>query len=82
MTNDQSELFIMDPLNHSNNVAKTTFQFYSVRTAFLLAYVTSKSSCECSCHYNDKKLVKYDDKEHCVLERIFKTVKRLVSNIS
>lgn len=68
---------IVDPLNKQNNVAKSTFQFISIKMAFLIAYMVTKEDCECGCHYG--AAINENDHyttEHCILKRIFTSVKR------
>ena len=79
--NHPTELVIIDPLNHMNNVAERTFNFVNVKLAFKIAYTISKDICECCCHYliGDKQKNYELGSEHCILKKIFKTVKRLKS---
>ena len=69
------ELIIVDPLNKQNNVAKSTFQFMNIKMGFLIAFMVAKEDCECGCHYGyiQNKLEKT---EHCILKRIFNSIKR------
>ena len=69
------ELIIVDPLNKHNNVAKSTFQFMNIKMGFLIAFMVAKEDCECGCHYGciHNKL---DKTEHCILKRIFNSIKR------
>lgn len=69
------ELIIVDPLNKQNNVAKSTFQFMNIKMAFMIAYMVAKEDCECGCHY-DVLANKPLQTEHCILKRIFNSVKR------
>lgn len=69
------ELIIVDPLNRQNNVAKSTFQYMNIKMAFMIAFMVAKEDCECGCHYDilqNKPL----GIEHCILKRIFNSVKR------
>lgn len=69
------ELIIVDPLNKQNNVAKSTFQYMNIKMAFMIAFMVAKEDCECGCHYDilqNKPL----GIEHCILKRIFNSVKR------
>ena len=77
--NHPTQLVIIDPLNHMNNVAERTFNFVNVKLAFKIAYTISKDICECCCHYliGDKQKNYELGSEHCILKKIFKTVKRL-----
>ena len=69
------ELIIIDPLNKQNNVAKSTFQFMNIKMAFMIAYMVAKEDCECGCHFSAIQN-KYFETEHCILKRIFNSVKR------
>ena len=69
------ELIIVDPLNKQNNVAKSTFQFMNIKMAFMIAYMVAKEDCECGCHY-DIISNKHFETEHCIIKRIFNSVKR------
>ena len=69
------ELIIVDPLNKVNNVAKSTFQFMNIKMAFMIAYMVAKEDCECGCHYGIIQN-KIFNTEHCILKRIFNSVKR------
>ena len=87
----QSELVIVDPLDHKNNVAERLFQFSNVKSTLMICYIVAKDNCECSCHYidnndntnsnnNNNNSSSIESKEHCVLNKIFKTIKRLTDN--
>ena len=79
--NHPTQLVIIDPLNHMNNVAERTFCFLNVKLAFRIAFINSNDICECSCHYligEQQKILELGS-EHCILNKIFKTVKRLKS---
>ena len=69
------ELIIVDPLNKQNNVAKSTFQFMNIKMGFLIAFMVAKEDCECGCHYGCMQN-KLDKTEHCILKRIFNSIKR------
>ena len=69
------ELIIVDPLNRQNNVAKSTFQFMNIKMGFLIAFMVAKEDCECGCHYGCIQN-KLDKTEHCILKRIFNSIKR------
>ncbi len=69
------ELIIIDPLNKQNNVAKSTFQYMNIKMAFMIAFMVAKEDCECGCHY-DGIQNKLFETEHCILKRIFNSVKR------
>ncbi len=72
----QSDLIIIDPLNSSNNVGKNTRQFDKIRLAFSISVVCMKEYCECGCHYENEYTNDYLNTEHCLLKRIFSSVKR------
>ena len=84
----QSELVIVDPLDHKNNVAERLFQFSNVKSTLMICYIIAKDNCECGCHYidNDNNNINnsnnngIESKEHCILNKIFKTIKRLTDN--
>ena len=81
LINHPTQLVIIDPLNHMNNVAERTFCFLNVKLAFRIAFINSNDICECSCHYligEQQKILELGS-EHCILNKIFKTVKRLKS---
>ena len=69
------ELIIVDPVNKQNNVAKSTFQFMNIKMGFLIAFMVAKEDCECGCHYGCIQN-KLDKTEHCILKRIFNSIKR------
>jgi non-canonical poly(A) RNA polymerase PAPD5/7 len=73
--NNSHELIIIDPLNKQNNVAKSTFQYMNIKMAFMIAYMVAKEDCECGCHYEGIQN-KLSETEHCILKRIFNSVKR------
>ena len=71
------ELVIVDPLNNHNNVGKNTRQFNMIKLAFTIAYICAKECCECGCHYQYGEYYKGEEMvEHCLLKRIFNSVKR------
>lgn len=79
-------LYIIDPVNHSNNVAIRTREYEHFSTILNLIISSTRVNCDCSCHY----LKNYDDKEkeefielgteHCILKKMFRTAKRINSN--
>ena len=71
-----SDLIIIDPLNSSNNVGKNTRQFENIRLAFSIAVICMKEYCECGCHYESECANDYFNTDHCLLKRIFSSVKR------
>lgn len=75
---NHSDLIIVDPLNKQNNVAKNTSQYMNMKMAFMIAYKVAKEDCECGCRYGKAANDYLDDKgEHCILKRMFNSVKRL-----
>ena len=72
-----SDLIIIDPLNHYNNVAKSCLQFYNIKMSFIICLKTLEEDCECGCHFNQIG-ESYNNlkEEHCLLKRIFNSVKR------
>ena len=76
-----SRLIIIDPLNLNNNVAKSCFQYLSVKMAFIISLKSLFEDCECGCHYSDDNK-EYNNLlvEHCFLKRIFNAVKRYTFN--
>ena len=75
LATNNHELIIVDPLNKQNNVAKSTFQYMNIKMAFMIAYMVAKEDCECGCHFSAIQN-KYFETEHCILKRIFNSVKR------
>jgi non-canonical poly(A) RNA polymerase PAPD5/7 len=75
------ELIIIDPLDKNNNVAKNTKQFMNLKMAFMIAFMITKEDCECGCHYG-RALYEYSltGTEHCILKRMFNSVKRFSEN--
>lgn len=51
--------------------------------AFMIGFVVSREECECSYHYN-KPLDEFPitSTEHCILKRIFNSVKRFNANVN
>ena len=83
----QSNLVVVDPLDHKNNVLDKDVDFNSIKFFFKLILYSSRVKCDCSCHYlknyeNNlyKKYVELGT-EHCVLKKIFKTANRINSNL-
>ena len=72
-----SDLMIIDPLNVSNNVAKSCYQFFNIKMSFIICVITLKEDCECGCHYTGPG-EEYNNLniDHCFLKRIFNSVKR------
>ena len=75
------ELIIVDPLNNKNNVAQNTYQFMNLKMAFMIAFMITKEDCECGCHYG-RALHEHtlNSTEHCILKRMFNSVKRFSDN--
>lgn len=71
-----SDLIIIDPLNPMNNVAKNTRQFNNIKLAFMISSISAKEECECGCHFESEHSKMTDEIEHCLLKRIFNSVKR------
>jgi DNA polymerase sigma len=68
-------IFIADPLNNKNNVAKTSYKYIEVKFIFLIALQILNEPCFCQCHYNKKDNTK-DKEEHNLLNKIFFGIKR------
>jgi hypothetical protein len=49
--------------------------------AFMISYVVAHEDCECGCHFN-RDLPFQINNEHCILKRIFLSVKRFNSSPS
>ena len=75
-----SDLIIIDPLNHNNNVAKNTRQFDKIKLAFSLGALAAREQCECGCHFEKEGYSDYMKIEHCLLKRIFNAVKRSIDD--
>ena len=71
------KLIIIDPFNFRNNLTEKSIKISQFVIAFKIAFSVIKDSCECACHYNDDG--NYQGKIHCILNKIFKTVKRFTS---
>lgn len=53
--------------------------------AFMIGFVVSREECECGCHYNKpecKEECIIVNTEHCILKRIFNSVKRFNANVN
>ena len=74
-------IFIADPLNNKNNVAKTSYKYIEVKFIFLIALQILNEPCFCSCHYN-KKENQENNEEHNFLNKIFFGIKRGKLNYS
>ena len=75
-----SDLIIIDPLNHSNNVAKNTRQLYKIKFGFSLGVLAAREQCECDRHFEKEGFSDYMKIEHCLLKRIFNAVKRSIED--
>ena len=75
-----SDLIIVDPLNHNNNVAKNTRQFDKIKLAFSLGALAAREQCECGCHFEKEGYSDYMKIEHCLLKRILNAVKRSIDD--
>ena len=85
-----SNLVIIDPLNHKNNAFPENVDFKNVKIIFTVILNSSRIKCDCSCHYlkdnynthgnngNDKPFEL--GSEHCILKRMFKTARRINPN--
>ena len=69
-------IFISDPLNNKNNVAKTSYKYLEVKFIFLMALQILNEPCFCSCHYNNNKDNSKNNEEHNFLNKIFYGIKR------
>ena len=85
----KSKLVVIDPLDHKNNVLAKDIDFNSIKFIFKLIYNSTRIRCDCSCHYlkdynekngNNDKIIELGT-EHCILKKIFKTAKRINSNL-
>lgn len=68
-------MFITKMLLSTLFCTKSTFQYMNIKMAFMIAYMVAKEDCECGCHY-DILQNKVIGVEHCILKRIFNSVKR------
>ena len=71
------KLIVVDPFNIRNNLTEKSITISKFGLTFKIAFSVIKDSCECACHYNDDG--NYQGKIHCILNKIFKTVKRFTS---
>ena len=78
------QLYIVDPLNLNNNVGKSTYHYFNIKTMFLLALQSLKEECFCECHYNinsnnnNNKIENYYN--HNCLKKMFNAVRRIALN--
>ena len=73
-----TDIIIIDPFNIRNNLSEKTFRYSSIKLALMIGYCVARDNCECGCHYNGNNI--HNDNGHCILNKIFKTVKRLTNN--
>jgi DNA polymerase sigma len=80
-------VYILDPLNSNNNVAKASYKFIEVKIIFLVALQIINEPCYCQCHYiennEDNKGNNINDDyniEHNYLYKIFFGLKRGKAN--
>jgi hypothetical protein len=77
------ELIIVDPLNKSNNVGRVSYQYLNIKMALMIGFVVSREDCECGCHYSKStEETQVEMVDHCILKRIFQSVKRFNANNS
>ena len=68
-------IYIADPLNNQNNVAKTSFKYIEIKFIFLIALQILNEPCFCHCHFNIDDTCK-NKEEHNFLNKIFFGIKR------
>ena len=76
-SNNIETLIIIDPFNIRNNLCDKMYAYNQFKLALMIAFCVIKDNCECSCHYDDS--ISYQGKTHCILNKIFKTVKRFTN---
>ena len=64
-----SNLIIIDPLDHKNNLSLNAGEFKNIKIIMKLIYYSSKVKCDCSCHYlksykNGENNKNNDDKDN------------------
>ena len=69
-------IFIADPLNNQNNVAKTSFKYIEIKFIFLIALQILNEPCFCHCHYYLDDNTCKNREEHNFLNKIFFGIKR------
>ena len=80
------EIVVIDPCDNKNNLCEKMFRFANIKIALMIAFFVGKDSCECSCHYkslqsgNSETMNTSYMKDHCLLNKIFKIVKRFTSS--
>ena len=72
--NNINSLIIIDPFNIRNNLCDKMYAYSQIKLTLMIAFCMIKDNCECACHYDDS--INYQGKTHCILNKIFKTVKR------
>ena len=75
-----SNLIIIDPLDHKNNLSLNAGEFKNIKIIMKLIYYSSKVKCDCSCHYlksykNRENNKNSDDKDN---KNIFEDEKKYV----
>ena len=75
--NSIESLIILDPFNAMHNLIDKIFNISKFEYTFIIAFSVIKDNCECSCHYTEEE--DYQGKIHCILNKMFKTVKRFSS---
>ena len=75
--NNMDSLIIIDPFNIRNNLCDKMIGYTEIKTALMIGFCVIKDNCECSCHYDDS--ISYQGKTHCILNKIFKAVKRFAN---
>ena len=75
-----NDLIIIDPFNIRNNLSEKTFRYSSIKLALMIGYCVARDNCECGCHYCGNNI--HNDNGHCILNKIFKTVKRLTNSMN
>jgi hypothetical protein len=80
------EIVVIDPCDNKNNLCEKMFRFANIKIALMIAFFVAKDSCECSCHYKSLQSGNCETmntsymKDHCLLNKIFKIVKRFTSS--
>ena len=69
-------IYIADPLNNQNNVAKTSFKYVEIKFVFLIALQILNEPCFCHCHYYLDDNTCKNREEHNFLNKIFFGIKR------
>ena len=72
--NNIDSLIIIDPFNSRNNLCEKMYGYEQIKTALMIGFCVIKDNCECSCHYDES--IGYQGKTHCILNKIFNTIKR------